>query len=90
MMKREKLPDVTIKSIIIGLILVVVNAYWVGIASELWYSVFNTISPFANAIFSIVPLILLNFLLFRLFRKKLFSQPELLTIYIMVTHSWRF
>jgi len=84
-MQNEKLSDITIKSIIIGLILVVVNAYWVGIASELWYSVFNTISPFANAIFSIVPFILLNFLLVKLFRKNLFSHAELLIIYIMVT-----
>ncbi|MBM3237147.1 hypothetical protein FJZ31_12720 [Candidatus Poribacteria bacterium] len=84
-MKNEKLHDVTIKSIIIGLILVVVNAYWVGIASELWYSVFNTISPFANAIFSIVPLILLNVLLVRLFQRNLFNHAELLIIYIMVT-----
>ncbi|MFC1714641.1 DUF6785 family protein [Candidatus Poribacteria bacterium] len=78
-------PGVTVKSILVGLALVAINAYWVGIASELWYSVFNTISPFANAIFSIIPFILLNSLLYRLFHKNLFSHVELLVIYIMVT-----
>ena len=39
---------ITKKAIIVGLILVVVNAYWVGIASELWYAVYTLVSPFSK------------------------------------------
>ncbi len=83
-MKSEK-SDITFKSIIIGLILVGINAYWISIASQLWGSHPNLMTPFANVVFSLVPLILLNFLFSRFARKTLFSRTELLVMYIMAT-----
>ena len=57
-------PDVIRKkALIVGLILVVVNAYWVGIASELWYAVYTLVSPFSNAVFTLFVLLALNVLL---------------------------
>ncbi len=73
------------KAIIVGLILVVVNAYWVGIASELWYAVYTLVSPFSNAVFTLVVLIVLNVALRKFSPRIAFTPAELLLIYIMVT-----
>ena len=74
--------NITARSIIISLVLVAINAYWVVITSELWYIVYNTVSPFANAVFSIVPLILVNALSKKVFKRDLLSSAEMLIIYI--------
>lgn len=73
------------KTIIVGLILVVVNAYWVGIASELWYAVYTLVSPFSNAVFTLVVLLLLNVVLRKISPSVAFTPAELLLLYIMVT-----
>ncbi|MCG9129315.1 hypothetical protein JT359_17140 [Candidatus Poribacteria bacterium] len=73
------------KAIIVGLILVVVNAYWVGIASELWYAVYTLVSPFSNAVFTLVVLLILNIALRKFSPRIAFTPAELLLIYIMVT-----
>ena len=73
------------KAIIVGLVLVVVNAYWVGIASELWYAVYTLVSPFSNAVFTLVVLIALNVFLRKFSPRIAFTPAELLLIYIMVT-----
>ena len=62
--------NITVRSIIISLVLVAINAYWVVITSELWYIVYNTASPFANAVFSVIPLLLVNALSRKVFKNK--------------------
>lgn len=43
----------TLKSVVIGLILVLINAYWVAVGSELWNTLQVTIaSLFFNAVFT--------------------------------------
>ena len=76
---------ITKKAIIVGLILVIVNAYWVGIASELWYAVYTLVSPFSNAVFTLVVLLALNVILRKISPRIAFTPAELLLIYIMVT-----
>ena len=76
---------VTQKTIVVGLMLVVVNAYWVGVASELWYAVYTLVSPFSNAIFTLTVLITVNVFLSRFASSLAFTAGELLLIYIMVT-----
>ncbi len=73
------------RAILLGLLLVVVNVYWIAIMSELWYSLFTLVNPFSNAIFTLVLLIAVNFLFARLSKKALFSSAELLAIYVMIT-----
>ena len=63
----------------------IVNAYWVGIASELWYAVYTLVSPFSNAVFTLVVLIALNVGLRKLSPRLAFTAAELLLVYIMVT-----
>jgi len=76
---------ITKKGLIVGLLFVIINAYWVGIASELWYSVFTLVSPFSNAIFSLVFLIAVNALLRKWMPKLALTPAELLLVYIMAT-----
>ena len=45
-MLKSSSNNISRRAILIGLILVIVNAYWVGIASELWYSMFTLVNPF--------------------------------------------
>ncbi len=76
--------NITNRAIIIGLILVVINAYWIAISSELWYSVFTAVSLFFNTIFCLFILIQLNFLLKLFFPEKTLSSQELSIMYIMM------
>ena len=82
---RTSQDDITRRSILIGLILVIVNAYWVGIASELWYSVFNLVNPFSNAIFTLTILMVSSFAFGKFSKRLSLSPAELLVIYVMVT-----
>lgn len=70
---------------ILGVLVVVVNAYWVGIASELWYTVYTLVNPFSNAVFTLACLLGGNALVRRRVEKAAFSTAELLVLYIMVT-----
>lgn len=73
------------KAILLGLILTIFNVYWIAIMSELWYSLFTLVNPFSNAIFTLSILLLLNFLIAKTAKRIIFSQAELLTIYIMIS-----
>ena len=84
MTNKTSKTDIRKRAIIIGLFFVVVNAYWVGIASELWYSVFTFVNPFSNAIFTLLVLIILSFALGKFSSKLSLSPAELLVIYVMV------
>ncbi len=77
--------DISKKAIILGLLLVVINVYWVAIMSELWYSLFTLVNPFSNAIFTIALLIVINLIFFKITKQRLLSDVEILAIYIMVT-----
>ncbi len=86
MKAAERPPNlVSKKAILVGLFLVVINAYWVGIASELWYAVYTLVSPFSNAIFTLAVLLGINLVLRRISLRLAFTPAELLLMYVMVT-----
>ncbi|MBT3267642.1 hypothetical protein HN371_10835 [Candidatus Poribacteria bacterium] len=62
-----------------------VNAYWISIASELWYYVYTAISPFSNATFTLAILLVVNTALKRVGPHAALKPSELLVVYIMVT-----
>ena len=76
---------ITPRAVVIGLVLVVLNAYWIGIASELWGYLFTLVHPCSNAIFTLVLLIVFNYTCRKFSKKIPLSAAELLIIYIMVT-----
>jgi uncharacterized membrane protein YwzB len=71
--------------IAIGLLLLLVNSYWVFMASEVWHSTQLTIaSLFFNAVFTLFVLVLINLALQRFLKRFALSQADLLMIYVMV------
>lgn len=71
--------------VLLGIALVILNAYWVGKASEIWYAVYTLVSPFSNAIFTLGVLLALNVLAKRAYPSAALTPQELLLIYVMVT-----
>ena len=74
------------RAILIGLILLPINAYWITIVSELWATMIgmNATSLFFNAVFNLFFLILINLPLRKFLPNFAFSRTELLTIYVML------
>lgn len=74
-----------VKSITIGLILVLLNVYWISAGNEIWGTVQLTIATlFFNSVFTLFVLTLLNLLFHKAFPKLSLSQGEMLIIYVMV------
>lgn len=77
---------ITFRAIFIGLILIVANAYWLTITSELMVPqcLLTFVSLFFNAVFTLFVLTLGNKLLKWAAPRRALSPQELLVIYIMV------
>jgi len=76
---------VTLRAILLGLLLMPVNAYWVTVIEVRWYSLDGSCLPlFITPIFILFCLAVINLLLYRFAPGLAFTQSELLVIYIMV------
>ena len=76
---------VTLRSVLIGLILIPFNCWWVVQSEAVWGITYLTIvSLFFNVTFTLFVLVLINLLLKRVSHQFAFSQGELLTIYTML------
>jgi len=83
--EREKTKHIRWHVIVIGLLLIVVNSYWVLMASEVWHSTQLTIaSLFFNAVFTLLLLVLVNIVLEKVSPQIALSQADQLMIYTMV------
>ena len=79
---------VTFRSIMIGLILMPMNLYWVTLIEVRWYSLDGSCLPmFITPVFMLFCLAVMNLALLKWVPKLAFSRPELLVIYIMVVIS---
>jgi len=74
----------TIRAIIIGLLLTIVNCYWVMMSLMWGGGESATITLIYNVVFTVFVLILINFFCLRFFPRFSFSQGEFLTIYVML------
>lgn len=75
------------RALLIGIILVPFNAYWIAL-SELRYTLILTANPlFATPIFYLFSLVGVNALLHRFAPKYVFKPAELIIIYIMLVMS---
>jgi len=85
---EKYLSGVTPRAIIIALIIIPFNNYWIFMTEIVRYAGHpTTISLFYNAVFLLLLLVGLNMLLRRFVPRWIFSQGELLTIYIMINLS---
>ncbi|MGB9588031.1 MAG: DUF6785 family protein, partial [Armatimonadota bacterium] len=84
--KLEKyISGVTVRAIIIALIIIPFNNYWIYLTEIVRYAGHPTnISLFYNAVFILLLLVGLNEVLKRVAPHWIFSQGELITIYIMI------
>ena len=74
------------RAIILGLLLIPVNCYWMAVMEIQWNSLDSTcVSIFFHVIFLIFVLTGLNALVRLRFPKQAFTQPELLIVYIMLS-----
>ena len=76
---------ITLRAVILGCILMPINAYWIGMEEMLWHGFhFTATSIPMNVIFIVFVLALLNYIAQRFFPAYALSQAELLVIYIML------
>lgn len=78
-------PGVTLRSLVIGLILIPPNCYWVVQSEAVWGTTYLTIvSLFFNVIFTLLILVGFNALCKQFAPSAALKQGELLTIYVML------
>ncbi len=74
-----------LRAVILGLLIIPINSYWVILMEKVLPGPFPTsISLFANVIFILLIIWLLNRLVYQFFPRIALTQPELLLIYTMV------
>ena len=73
----------TFRAILIGILLIPFNAYWIMDSAGQGYP--TTVSLYFNVIFCIFWMTLLNLAIIRLIPRYAFSQGEILTVYIMLS-----
>jgi hypothetical protein len=72
-------------TIVIGIILLLINTYWIFMGSEVWHSTQLTIaSLFFNAVFTLLILIIINLVIQRFAPNHALRQSDLLMIYTMI------
>ena len=80
--------NITWRAVIIGLLLIPLNAVWIMQMEAVYYSAHSTlIALFFNVVCNLLVLILLNIPLRKLSPNWAFNQAELLTIYVMLSMS---
>ena len=82
---RKGQSPTVLRAVIIGIFLIVVNCYWVGMGRTTDQSYTTNISLYFNVIFILLILSILNFPLRKFLPKFALTQGELLVVYIMLS-----
>lgn len=76
---------VTCRAIVVGLLLIPVNVYWIIYMEMVWWGLFSTtMSLFFNVVFSLFNVTMGNLLLRRYKPEWAFTQSELVVLYVML------
>ena len=76
---------VTFRAVLVGIILIPANAYWVTKAEVVWATIHATVlSMFFNVIFTLFVISLLNLVLKKFLPAIAFTPGELLTVYVIL------
>ncbi len=77
--------EVTLRAVVLGLVLIPINCYWIMYTEMVWWAQFpTTMSLFFNVIFCLAIIIPINLLIHKLSPKLSLNQAELLVIYVML------
>jgi hypothetical protein len=83
---ENKSYGITLRSFLIGLVLIPINSYWVVQSEAVWWGTYLTIvSLFFNVIFTLLVLIGINAIYKKFFPDSALKQAELITIYVMLS-----
>ncbi|MDR3707508.1 MAG: hypothetical protein P4L33_04350 [Capsulimonadaceae bacterium] len=92
--RGSKQPNISVwRAILLGTLLVPINAFWVTVAEVRWYNLDGTSLPlFVTPVFMLFMLVLANMGLGKILRRKQapLRQEELLVVYIMLVTSCAF
>ena len=83
-LKDEKESGITFRAIIIAIMIMPLNAYWIIQMEVVWWGFPTIVSLFFNVVFIILLIAVANLLLRKYLPKKALSRGELLTIYVML------
>lgn len=79
---------ITLRSVILGALLMPLNSYWITVVEVRWYTLDGTCLPlFITPVFLLFLVCLLNRIVAHARGSKVFDQGELLTVYIMLVIS---
>lgn len=81
----KKTSGVTLRAVIIALLIMPLNAYWIIQMEVVWWGFPTIITLFFNVVFILLILTGINFALKKYIPKWAFAQNELMTIYIMLS-----
>ncbi len=84
---RKSGSSVSFRSIVIGLLLLPVNVYWMSVAELKYDSQATALPLFIYPVFFLFLLTLANLVIRKLWRKSALQQGELITIYVMLVIS---
>lgn len=89
--EQVRVPDqrwrVSGRSVVIGLLLVPLNAYWVVAAEVRWYSILTLNPLFVTPVFYLFALLGVNAVIRRTVPRLVLKPPEMVVIYIMLVMS---
>ena len=86
--KEKKLKGLSWRALLLGILLIPINTYWVTVIEVRWYSLDGTSLPlFITPIFILFVLCLLNLLARRLKPRLGLDRAELTTVYVMIVVS---
>ncbi|MBD3181489.1 hypothetical protein GF312_04300 [Candidatus Poribacteria bacterium] len=80
----EKIKGVTLRSVIIAILIMPLNAYWIIQMEVVWWGFPTIVALFYNVIFILLLLSVLNLLLRKYLAKWALRPGEMLTIYVML------
>lgn len=81
-------PGVTLRAVLLGLVLIPLNCYWVIVVEVRWYTLDGSCLPlFVTPVFMLALVTVGNILVGKLAPRRALRQGELLTVYIMLVMS---
>ena len=81
----KRLSGVTLRAMIVAMLIMPLNAYWIIQMEVVWWGFPTIITLFYNVIFILLILYCINLILKKYIPKWTFSQGELMTVYVMLS-----
>ena len=84
-MNRHRSTNISKRAVLIGVILIIANSYWLAYVEMIWHTAHLTIVALSvNVVFALLLITWLNLAVQRSFPKAALSQQDLLIIYAML------